>query len=118
MYGTSRSGVSVEKQWTEAVLRFVRENVDKRYLSDDKDHLRKLDAYLRDRLLSQINMDTLWPFIHDHRERDGVMNSTINRALEIVWRVLQLARDEWQWLQRFSRSYTTGTQAAYSHSHP
>jgi len=100
------------------VSRYVRENVDKRYLSDDKDHLRKLDAYLRDRLLSQINMDTLWPFIHDHRERDGVMNSTINRALEIVWRVLQLARDEWQWLQRFSRSYTTGTQAAYSHSHP
>ena len=102
-YDAVRSGVSVDKQWTDAVLRYIRENVDKRSLSDDKDHLRRLDPYLRDKLLSQINMDALWPFIHDRRERDGVMNSTINRALEIVRRILHLARDEWQWLQRFPR---------------
>jgi len=44
--------------------------------------------------LSEITMDALWPFIHQRREVDGVMKSTINRALEIVRRILHLARDE------------------------
>jgi hypothetical protein len=34
--------------------------------------------------LSDINMDVLRSFIRDRRERDGVRNSTINRALEIA----------------------------------
>lgn len=102
-YDAVRSGVPAESSWAQAVVRYLRENIDKRSLSDDKDHLRKLDPYLGDKLLSQINMDALWPFIHDRRERDGVSNATVNRALEIVRRILHLARDEWQWLQRFPR---------------
>jgi integrase len=48
-------------------------------------------------------MDVLWSFIHARRERDGVVNATINRALEIVRRVLNLAHHEWGWLQRLPR---------------
>jgi len=32
-----------------------------------------------------------------------VANATINRALEVVRRILHLARDEWGWLERFPR---------------
>jgi len=85
------------------VVRYLTENVDKKTLSDDKDHFRKLDPYLGNKLLREVCMDTLWPFIHQRKDVDGVQNSTINRALEIVRRILHLARDEWNWLQRFSK---------------
>ncbi len=39
-------------------------------------------------------MDVLWPFIEQRRDMEGVANATINRALEIVRRILHLARDE------------------------
>jgi integrase len=45
-------------------------------------------------------MDVLWPFIHDRRDREKVANSTINRALEIVRRILNFAHQDWMWLQR------------------
>jgi hypothetical protein len=74
--------------------------------------LRQLDPFLREKRLHEINMDVLWSFIHARRERDGVVNSTVNRALEIMRRIRfltsegvslprsaahlgQLARHEW-----------------------
>jgi hypothetical protein len=54
----------------------------------DRLHLRQLDPFLREKRLHEIDMDVLWSFIHARRERDGVVNATINRALEIVRRVL------------------------------
>jgi integrase len=78
-------------------------NQDKRSLDDDIAHLRKLDPYLAGKELQEINMETLWPFIDHRKKRDGVANATINRALEVVRRILHLARDEWGWLERFPR---------------
>jgi len=66
-------------------------------------HLRKLDPYLRGKRLDQINMDVLWPFIRDRRERDKVANATVNRALKIVRRMLNVAHQDWNWLQRVPR---------------
>jgi integrase len=102
-YEAARYGVPTNRCWQDAVLRYIKENADKRSLSDDKDHLRKLDPYLGNKLLTEINMDLLWPFIHKRKDEDGVANATINRALEIVRRILHLARDEWNWIQRFPR---------------
>ena len=102
-YEAARYGVPMNRSWRDAVVRYLSENKDKRSLSDDKDHLRKLDLYLGDKLLTEISMDALWPFIHHRQDVDGVSNATINRALEIVRRILHLARDEWNWLQRFPR---------------
>ena len=42
----------------------------------------------------------LRPFIQDRKKNDGVANSTVNRALEIVRRILYLARDDWGWITR------------------
>jgi integrase len=65
--------------------------------------LRALDPFLRDKRLSDVNMDLLSPFIRKRRELDRVANSTINRALEIVRRILNLAHQDWHWLQQVPR---------------
>jgi integrase len=102
-YEAIRRGRPVDKTWEDAVVRYVSMNREKRSLDDDIAHLRRLDAYLAGKQLREITMETLWPFIEHRRERDGVTNATINRALEVVRRILHLARDEWGWLERFQR---------------
>ena len=85
--------------WQQAVMRYLEEATDKRSLSDDRDHLRKLDAYLRSQRLDAIDMTALQPFIRDRKVTDGVSNATVNRALEIVRRILNVAHQEWRWLR-------------------
>jgi integrase len=102
-YEFQRCGITAPRGWAEAVVRYLAESQEKRTIRDDRDHLRRLDPYLRDTRLDRINMDAIWPFIRDRRERDGVSNSTVNRALEVVRRILNLAHQEWNWLQRVPR---------------
>jgi integrase len=45
-------------------------------------------------------MNALGPFIRDRKHKDGVEHGTINRALEVVRLVLNVARDEWGWIER------------------
>jgi integrase len=85
--------------WQQAVVRYFEEFVDKRSLSDDKDHLKKLDPYLRSLKLDAIDMAVLQPFIRDRKLKDGVSNATINRALEVVRRILNVAHQDWRWLR-------------------
>jgi integrase len=85
--------------WQQAVMRYLEEFADKKSFSDDRDHLRKLDAYLRSLRLDAIDMNALQPFIRDRRAKDGVSNATINRALEVVRRILNIAHQEWRWLR-------------------
>ncbi len=70
--------------WQQAVMRYLEEFGDKKSLSDDKDHLKKLDPYLRSRRLDAIDMTALQPFIRNRKSKDGVSNATVNRALEVV----------------------------------
>lgn len=85
------------------MLRYLEEADDKRSLSDDRDHLRKLDPYLRSLRLDAIDMTVLQPFIRDRKVTDGVTNATVNRALEVVRRILNLAHQEWRWLKAVPR---------------
>lgn len=95
-----RRGIPTERSWQDAVVRYMGENRDKRTRDDDQAHLRKLDPFLAGKRLQDVTMDALWPFVHHRRDVDGVTNATINRALEVVRRVLRLAQDEWGWLER------------------
>jgi integrase len=85
--------------WPQAVVRYLEEYAEKKSLSDDRDHLRKLAPYLRSHRLDAIDMNALQPFIRDRKEKDGVQNSTVNRALEIVRRILNLAHQDWRWIR-------------------
>jgi integrase len=85
--------------WQQAVVQYLEEFADKRSLSDDKDHLKKLDPYLRSLKLDAIDMAVLQPFIRDRKLKDGVSNATVNRALEVVRRILNVAHQDWRWLK-------------------
>jgi integrase len=99
-YEAARTGIPAEHNWQDAVVQYLEDNVEKRSLRDDKDHLLKLDPYLRGFRLRDLNMNALRPFIQARKQKDGVANSTVNRALEIVRRILYVARDEWGWIVR------------------
>ena len=80
-------------------MRYLEESTEKKSLSDDRDHLKKLERYLRSQRLDAIDMNALQPFIRDRKEKDEVRNATINRALEIVRRILNLAHQDWRWIR-------------------
>ena len=101
-YKAQRYGITANHLWQEAVVRYLKENADKRTLNTDKIYLKQLDPYLSGKSLEEINMDVLWPFIYA-RQEIGNANATINRHSEVVRRILHLARDEWCWIQRFPR---------------
>ena len=85
--------------WQQAVIRYLEEFADKRSLFNDKDHLKKLDPYLRSLRLDAIDMTALQPYIRDCKSKDGVSNATVNRALEVVRRILNVAHQDWRWLR-------------------
>jgi integrase len=99
-YEAARTGIPAEQNWQDAVVHYLEDSADKRTLDDDKAHLLRLDPYLRGCRIADINMNVLRPFIQDRKKNDGVANSTVNRALEIVRRILYLARDDWGWITR------------------
>lgn len=102
-YEAVRTGVPTHRKWQDAVVRYLAEFSDKRTLKMDRLHLRQLDPILRDKRMNAINMDVLWSFVRVRRERDGVSNATINRSLEVVRRILNLAHQDWNWLQKVPR---------------
>jgi len=99
-YEAARTGIPVERNWQDAVVQYLEDNADKRRLFYDQAHFQKLDPYLRGYRLRDINMNALRPFIQDRKQQDGVANGTINRALEVVRHVLNMARDDWDWIAR------------------
>ena len=70
-----------------------------------KDHLKKLDLYLRSLKLDAIDMAVLQPFIRDRNSKDGVSNATVNRALEVVRRILNVAHQDWRWPSKGYRRF-------------
>jgi integrase len=85
--------------WPQAVVRYLEECAEKKSLHDDRDHLKKLEPYLRSQRLEAIDMNALQLFIRNRKEMDGVSNATVNRALEIVRRILNLAHQDWRWIR-------------------
>ena len=99
-YETARTGIPAEHSWQDAVVQYLEDSVGKRSLDYDTAHFQKLDPYLRGYRLRDLSMSALRPFIRDRMLKDGVANGTINRALETVRHVLNVARDDWGWIAR------------------
>jgi integrase len=98
-----RQGIPGVFVWQQAVVRYLEEFAEKASLADDKDHLRKLDPYVRSLRLEAIDMTVLQPFIVERKSKDGVSNATVNRALEVVRRILNVAHQDWRWLRAVPR---------------
>ena len=80
-------------KFVDAVDRYNAEKLDKKTFENDQYAFMHLMLFFRDSTLDQINMNTLWPFIHYRLL--SVKNSTINRELEVVRHLLNLANKEW-----------------------
>jgi len=96
--------VRTNRTFREAARKYLEMNKQKKSISDDENHLTKLDLFIGEVFLSSVYMEVLGPFI-EKRKDDGVKSKTINLALEIVRRILRLAAYEWRdeqgltWLQ-------------------
>ena len=99
LWEQERLGVKPKRQWNDAVVRYVDETSHKVSQVSDLYHLRWLDKYLNGAELQAINRDFLEKILKA-KQAEGVANSTVNRVLEVVRRLLRKACNEWEWIDR------------------
>src|SRR3984885_14614873 len=87
-------GVRGDHTFRAAATKFLQENQHKRSIDDDAMHLKHLDPFIGTHLLRQVHIGTLQEFVAKRR-KDGVKTKTINAALAVVRRILNLASSEW-----------------------
>ena len=86
-----------DRNWEQAVVRWLKEAQHKASTENDKIHLRWVDPYLRGLTLSSINRDLIDQIIQD-RLAENVSNATVNRMLAVIRSILRKAEREWEWL--------------------
>lgn len=100
-------GTRPDRTWRAAATKFLEENKHKRSIGDDAMHLQMLDPFIGELPLIEVHMDNdkLKEFIAKRQEK-GVKTSTINQALAVVRRILNLSATKWRgqrgltWLER------------------
>ena len=103
LWKQTKLGDKPDRTWDEAVARYVREKADKKSIEHDKIMLRWSAPYLKGLKLHEITTDILEDLIarrragKARRTTEGVSNATVNRHIEAVVRVLNLAV-AWGWL--------------------
>jgi len=85
-------------KWEQAVVRWIKEQADKKTLYNDRSHFRIIETYLLGVNLHDITREIIDSFIKDRQAK--VKNATINRTLEVVRAVLNRAEQEWEWLDK------------------
>jgi len=98
----SKLGIKSKRTWQEAVLRYLEVKTSRRSIRDLKRICRRLDPYLGDKLLSDINGDLIWS-ISQRELAKGNKPATVNRYLSVIRGLLHMARDEWQWIDSFPK---------------
>lgn len=87
-------GVRPERTFREAGKKFLAENRQKASLDRDATMLRQLDPFIGSLPLTQIHMGTLQKYV-EMRQRQGCKARTINYALQVTRRILNLAAGVW-----------------------
>lgn len=87
-------GVRVHRTFKEAAKKYLKENQHKRRIRDDVLQVKHLEPFIGDLPLQSIHMGTLSVFMEARRSQ-GVKNRTINYALQVARRILNLAAGEW-----------------------
>jgi integrase len=77
-----------------AATKYLQDYSHKKRIKDDAMHLKQLDSFIGKLELKQVHMGSLQVFIAKRRQ-DGVKTKTVNAALGVVRRVLNLAASEW-----------------------
>jgi integrase len=82
------------RSFRSAATKYLLEYNYKKRIKDDALHLKQLDPFIGTLELKQVHMGSLQGFIAQRR-RDGVKTKTLNLALGVVRRILNLAATEW-----------------------
>lgn len=88
-------GVRPTRSFRSAATKYLKDNQHKRSIGDDAFHFRCLDPFIGDLPIDRVHSGTLQRFI-DVRIAKGVKTKSINLALGVVRRVLNLAALEWR----------------------
>jgi len=91
---TKLYGARELRSFRAAATKYLQEYYHKKRIKDDALHLRQLDPFIGGVELKQVQMGSLQVFIAKRRQ-DGVKTKTLNMALAVVRRVLNLASSEW-----------------------
>jgi integrase len=87
-------GLRDARTFRAAATKFLQDFNHKKRIKDDAMHLKKLDPFIGSLELKQVHMGSLQTFIAKRRQQ-GVRTKTVNLALGVVRRVLNLAASEW-----------------------
>lgn len=88
-------GIRPKRLFREAETRFLEENLHLASIGDYAMHLKQLDPFIGDLPLENVHMDNLSLFIHK-RKNSGIKTKSINLALSVVRRILNLATRLWR----------------------
>lgn len=97
-------GIRPKRQFEEAATKYLLENTHKASIRDDGRHLKQMMPYIGELYLHEVYDDTLQPFVQ-YRLDNGIKPKSINLALSIVRRILNLAARSWRengltWLEQ------------------
>jgi integrase len=87
-------GTRLSHTFRAAATKYLQEGLAKKRIRDDALHLKKLDPFIGGLELNHVHMGTLQEFIAKRRQ-EGVKTKTVNAALGVVRRILNLASSEW-----------------------
>lgn len=88
-------GERPQRIFREAAIRYLEENMHLASIKDNAVHLKQLDPYIGNLTLRQVHMGTLQPFIAA-RKQQGRKSKSINLALAVVRRILNLSARLWR----------------------
>lgn len=88
-------GIRPRRIFREAATRYLEENMHLARISDSARLISQLDPFIGDLYLERVHLGTLKPFI-ESRRTDGVKTKTINHALSVVRRILNLSARLWR----------------------
>jgi integrase len=95
-------GIKPRRTWQEAVVRYLTLKASLRSIEDVRRIFRKLDPYLGTRDLNEIDGDLVWKVVQGELAK-GNRPATVNRYLATMRALFRVARDEWQWIDRFPK---------------
>lgn len=88
-------GIRPRRTFREAATRYLEENMNLARISDTARHIKQLDPFIGHLYLERVHLGTLNSFIAARRA-DGVKTKTINHALAVVRRILNLSARLWR----------------------
>lgn len=88
-------GARPQRSFREAATHYLKENMHLASIKNCAYHLSQLDPYIGGLILHQVHMGTLQSFVMA-RQKSGNKNKTINLALSIVRRILNLSSRLWR----------------------